>query len=70
MSKISIYTELELSTLASMVADSVRNHEEIKEFILELDLLIADYDFTVELRDELNKAIAAEDAVIAILEKG
>jgi hypothetical protein len=61
MSSIGISANVELTELVDMIIDGVRDHETIRNFILALDLAVADYDFTVDLRDKLNEAIDAED---------
>jgi len=38
------------------------DHETILDFMKELDEAVADYDFTVSLRDHLSVVIALEDA--------
>ena len=62
MSSIGISANVELTDLASMIIDDVRDYETLINFILALDLAVADYDFTVDLRDKLNEAIDAEDS--------
>lgn len=61
MSSIGISANVELTELVDMIMDDVRDHETIRNFILALDAAVADYDFTVDLRDKLNEAIAEED---------
>ena len=63
MSSIGISANVELTELVYMIIDNVRDHETIRNFILALDLAVADYDFTVDLRNKLNEAIDAEDRV-------
>ena len=63
MSSVEISANVELIELADMIIADVRDHETICNFILALDLAVADYDFTVDLRNKLNEAIDAEDRV-------
>jgi hypothetical protein len=53
---------VELTELADMIIDDVRDHETICNFILALDLAVADPDFTVNLRDKLSEAIEAAES--------
>ena len=65
MSSIGITANVELSELIGMIIDDVRDHETIRDFILALDLAVADYDFTVDLRNRLNEIIEIEDKALA-----
>lgn len=47
--------------LAEAVARAIHDHDDILQFALELDEVVADYDFTLQLRDALSAALAAED---------
>jgi hypothetical protein len=57
MSGIGITANVELADLVDMIIDDVRDHETIRNFILALDRAVADYNFTVDLRNRLNEAI-------------
>ena len=61
MSTVTIITDVQLNELVDTITHDVRDHDEICNFILELDRKVADYDFTVSLRDKLNEVIAEED---------
>jgi hypothetical protein len=57
-----VTTQIELNPID--VADSLmldQTYDEIINFIMEIDERIADYDFTVHLRDRLTAAIKFED---------
>jgi hypothetical protein len=57
MSSIGITANVELADLVDMIIDDVSDHETIRNFILALDRAVADYNFTVDLRNRLNEAI-------------
>jgi hypothetical protein len=61
MSSVGISVNVELTELVDMIIDDVCDHEAIRNFILALDLAVADYDFTVDLRDKLSESIDLED---------
>lgn len=52
---------MDLEDLASGIVSS-SNAEEIFELIKELDLFVADYDFTLKLRDYFESEMKKEDA--------
>lgn len=58
---VSITTSVNIRQLAQEISDL--DNEVIKEFIKELDGLVAGYHFTKSLRDYFIKEIEKEDAV-------
>lgn len=61
MTTITIQAELEPTELARMVDDALgSDYDKLAEFIMLLDELVCDYDFTLQLRDELQKVIDRE----------
>jgi len=59
---VTFVTETSHRELAEAVARAIHDHDEVLKFVLELDEVVADYDFTLQLRDALSAALAAEDA--------
>ena len=62
MSSIRITSSVELDELVEMIISDVRDHEVIRDFILELDRQISDYDFSLNLIIMLSRSIDEEDA--------
>ena len=60
MSSIRINSSVELYDLVEMIISDIRDHDVIRDFILELDRQVADYDFSVDLRNRLSKSINEE----------
>ena len=55
-----ILTEISLEDLAIAIAEEDQN--EVTDFVIELDMRIADYDFTQNLIEKLQKSLDEEDA--------
>ena len=60
MTSFRVDTEIDLDDLAEEVV-SQSTHDEIMAFIMEIDERVADYDFSVKLRDRLIELIEHED---------
>lgn len=61
MTDVSLNVSVHLDGLATDIASCGASDDELLGFIMRLDEEIADYHFTVELRDRLNAAIALEE---------
>lgn len=59
--QLTVTTSTNVEELAEAVKDAIHDHDQILTFVLRLDELVADYDFTVSLRDALSAAITKED---------
>lgn len=57
MTDIDITTTLDIRDLAEIIGDSGLSHDELLEFIFLLDANVADWDFTIKLRDALTADI-------------
>ena len=57
MSKVTVWSRIELSQLAKMIIDSAENPSVVMAFILYLDEAVCDYDFTLLLRNRLDEAL-------------
>lgn len=58
---ITFVAETNHHELADAIVTAIHDHEALLEFMVVLDEAVADYDFTVALRDRLTAAIVAED---------
>ena len=59
---MSFTVETNYDEMAEAIKDAIHDHDDLVQFVLRLDELIADYDFTLALRDALSVALAEEDA--------
>jgi hypothetical protein len=55
--KVKITVDVDLEALAYMLSDSVEDNETLINFILDIELIVADYDFTVGLRNALDNLL-------------
>lgn len=60
MTSMSTSVDLELGDIAYSVATQ-NTREEVMDFIMAVDVLVADYDFTVRLIEKLQDALKKED---------
>lgn len=60
MTSMSTSVDLELGDIAYSVATQ-NTQEEVMDFIMAIDVLVADYDFTVRLIEKLQDALKKED---------
>lgn len=59
--EVTMDMRIELFELVEVITSQVVSQDAILEFMVELDRQVADYDFTVKLRDQLSEAIRLED---------
>jgi hypothetical protein len=58
MEKITLTHEVDMDELVGFIESSTGlDYDAIIKFILDIDAAVADYDFTVALRDKLNEII-------------
>jgi hypothetical protein len=58
-------TETNSREMAEAIVHAIHDHDEVLKFALEVDEVVADYDFPLQLRDALTAILAAEDAAEA-----
>ena len=56
--------DMKVSVPLKDILDALCEHDEIKHVIIELDRMVADYDFTKELRDYFVEEIKKEDMLL------
>lgn len=57
---INLTTPVDLGDLA-VALNYAATHDDLLEFMLTLDSYVADYEFTLKLRDKLTEALELED---------
>lgn len=60
MYSITLETEIQVSDIGWAMRHE--SHDEIVDFVLQLDAEVADLDFTKKLRDALNEVIKVEES--------
>lgn len=63
MSKIRIFADIETQYIVEAILYYIEDRDSIIDFILSIDMAVADRDFTVKLRDRLSEIILNEYSV-------
>lgn len=60
MSKVRIFADVETQYIVEAILYYIKDRDSIIDFILSIDLAVADRDFTVKLRDRLSNEIDSD----------
>lgn len=59
--RVSIVTDASLRDLAEWISDAVHDTDDLIDFVKELDVVAADLDFAIGVRDAMEAAIKEEE---------